>query len=100
MKVYISGPISSDPDHAEKFAAAYVDLVNKGHKPINPVDTGRELKEKMGREPTWEDYMRACIKALMDCDAICMLPDWSDSRGACFEFDLATKLNFQHIDLV
>ena len=100
MKVYISGSISKDPDHAGKFAAAFERLEKAGHAPVNPVAIGKVLKYKMGREPEWTDYMRACIKGMMDCDAICMLPNWSDSRGACFEFDLATKLNFQHIDLV
>ena len=97
MKVYISGPISSDPDHAEKFAAAFVDLVNKGHKPINPVDIGRELKERMGREPEWTDYMRACIKGMMDCDGIHFLDGWRDSKGAVLEAIIARALDFKRV---
>jgi hypothetical protein len=95
MTVYISGPISNDPDHAEKFAVAFVDLIGKGHTPINPVYIGRELKAQMGREPTWEDYMRECIKALCDCDAICMLPGWNGSKGALMEHAIAFRLGIQ-----
>jgi nucleoside 2-deoxyribosyltransferase len=94
MKVYISGPITNDPDHAEKFAAAFIDLYSQGHDPVSPVDIGRELKASMGREPTRYEYMRADIKAMMDCDAICMLPGFNDSWGAKIELWIAHNLHF------
>jgi nucleoside 2-deoxyribosyltransferase len=99
MTVYISGPITTDPEHAEKFAAAFATLSAQGHAPINPVDIGRALKLKMGREPTRYEYMREDIKAMMGCDAICILPDWIDSWGACIELELANRLHFEHVHL-
>ena len=99
MRVYISGPISSDPDYAEKFAAAFERLEKAGYDPVNPVAIGKVLKYKMGREPTWEDYMRACIKGLMDCDAIFMLGGGLKSDGAKLELQLAEELNMKRITL-
>jgi len=97
MKVYISGPITNDPYHAAKFASAYKYLSNLGHTPVNPVDIGRALKETLGREPYWEDYMRSCIKAMMDCDAIHLLPGWHNSRGAIFEDFTARCIGFKRV---
>jgi nucleoside 2-deoxyribosyltransferase len=42
--------------------------------------------------PTWLDWMRADLKALLDCDRVLMLPGWEDSRGACVERRLAEDL--------
>lgn len=98
MTVYISGPITNDPDHAEKFAAAFEKLEKAGHDPVNPVCIGLNLKNKLGREPTRYEYMREDIKAMMNCDAIYVLPGWIDSWGACIEIELANKLHFEHIN--
>ncbi len=97
MKVYISGSIANDPNHETKFAAASTILSNQGHNPVNPVDIGRSLKETMGREPTRYEYMRADIKAMMDCDAICMLPGWVESWGAKIELWIAHNLHFENV---
>jgi hypothetical protein len=99
VKVYISGPIEKDPDHAEKFAAAFVEISRAGHNPVSPVDTGRALKYRMGREPTWQEYMREDIKALMDCDGIFMLDGWNRSKGARVEKELAEELEIKQITL-
>ena len=98
MRVYISGPMEKDPGHVEKFAAAFVALARAGHAPVSPVDIGRALKYRMGREPTRYEYMRADIKAMMDCDTICMLAGWNKSWGAKIELWIANKLHFEHAD--
>ena len=99
MRVYISGAISKDPDHAEKFAAAFVALEKMGHDPVNPVCIGLNLKNKLGREPTRYEYMRHDIKAMMACDGICMLPGWTKSWGAIIEQYLASKIGIKRIEL-
>jgi nucleoside 2-deoxyribosyltransferase len=45
-----------------------------------------------GSRPTWLDYMRADIKALVDCDSVLILPGWEESRGARVERMLAEAL--------
>jgi len=99
MRVYISGPITGVPDHAKKFAVAFAALAKAGHDPVNPVDIERMLKYLMGREPTWEEYMREDIKALTDCDGIYMLDGWEESRGAQFEAHVAKRLGIKRITL-
>lgn len=46
-------------------------------------------------DKSWHSYMREDIKALCDCDAIYMLANWRDSRGARIEFEIA-----DHLELV
>lgn len=99
MTVYISGPITNNPHYDDDFADAYIHLHNLGHNPVNPVDIGGELKRKMGREPTWAEYMREDIKALMDCDGIFMLPGWMESRGASAEVLIAKLVDIKTINL-
>jgi hypothetical protein len=57
---------------------------------VNPAKI--ETKDK-----SWEGFMRADIKALMDCDTICLLPGWATSRGAKIELYLAEKLGMEVI---
>lgn len=41
----------------------------------------------------WEDYMCIYLHLLKQCDAIFMLPDWKESKGACVEHETAIKMN-------
>jgi hypothetical protein len=45
-----------------------------------------------GTGASWADYMRPNIKALVDCDAILMLPGWESSDVAKLEYHIADKL--------
>ena len=97
MRVYISGAITGVPDHAEKFKAAFVALVKQGYIPVNPLTLGEALKYKLGREPTWHEYMREDIKALTDCDGILMLDGWENSSGARLEEHISYRLGIKQI---
>ena len=99
MKVYISGPITDDTDHADKFARAFMLLAKARHEPVSPVLIGRELKYRMRRDPTWEEYMREDIKALVGCDGIFMLDGWEASSGARLEEHIAMRLDIKRIEL-
>lgn len=67
------------------------ELTAKGYEVINP------MKLNHDHDKTWENYMRVCIKALCDCDAIYVMKNHFDSRGAIIEVDLAIKLK---LDLI
>jgi hypothetical protein len=87
MTIYISGAITGQPDGNKRlFNYAEAQIVAAGHKAINP------HKVCEGITGEWSDYMRACIKALMDADAILLLPEWENSRGAKIEMMLAVNL--------
>jgi len=94
MKIYISGPISNDPFHAESFDKAEEYLKHLGFEVINPLDIkDKEFKGPDKDHQLWTYYMRESIKLLMGCDQIYMLEGWKASRGAKIEHELALNLS-------
>ena len=87
MKVYIAGKVSGLPKGETfiKFAQAEYWLRQQGHETVNPL---RLCLSSW----TWEQCMRVCIPELMKCDAICLLHDWAESRGAVWEYHDAQML--------
>lgn len=79
-KIYISGKITGlTPEEA-------FNLFNNAAMTI-PHD----------HDKTWLNYMRNDLKALLDCDAVFMLYNWKDSKGAKVEHDLAESLGLEII---
>lgn len=88
-KVYISGKISGLGDlNRAKFDEAEARIRSYGFDPVNP-------HKILPANPslTWVDYMRADIKALMDCHMVAVLNDWRFSKGAIIEVKLALSLD-------
>ncbi len=83
MKIYISGAITGLPFNEAKnnFEAMAAIIEHSGNEPINPFDVG--LPE--GEEHTWEEYMLADMPHLFAADAIYMLNNWQQSKGARIE---------------
>jgi hypothetical protein len=98
-KVYISGPITGVKDYISNFADAEAELAGLGYEPVNPVTIGMELAEKLGREPTQEEYMEADLAALEACDEIMLLDGWENSKGARIEWEQAKKLGIPPVYL-
>lgn len=94
MIIYISGPITGIANAKENFSQAYKILAQKypEAKIINPFNLHPENDEK-----TWVQYMRADIKALMDCTHIYCLKGSVASTGACIEQNLAEDLGIIEI---
>lgn len=93
-KVYISGPITGiDFGNRFAFSCAHCALALCGYEVVDPSEV------QLDDEATWSDYMRADLKLLLDCDYICMLDDWEDSKGARIERELAENLGIEEIDL-
>lgn len=90
-KIYIAGKVSGLPIHevTMKFGTAQKKLENKGYEVINPLAVVNDW------DTDWNTAMRKCIAALTDCDAICLLPDWKESKGARIENSIA-----QHLELI
>lgn len=92
MKVYLSGPMTGLPQsNYPAFDAAAASLRAIGYDVVNPADIGREIGDGL----EWSQYMRPCIAALVQCDAVVMLPGWHESRGAMIERDIALALGMQ-----
>jgi nucleoside 2-deoxyribosyltransferase len=89
-KIYISGKISGIEQEAEKlFAQAEELLTNQGFDVVNP------FKLEHNHDKTWLSYMRVCIQALCGCDAIYILKNHVDSKGALIEIDIAIRLGLE-----
>jgi hypothetical protein len=96
-KIYISGPISTHPTgNIELFAAEAIKIRQGGNIAVNP----HEVCSGVKKNAPWADFMREDIKAMMDCDAILMLPGWGASRGAKVEYDLARAIGMEIYHLI
>lgn len=93
--IYISGKISGlHITQAEAhFMNAEIDLMYLGYENIiNPM-------KLVPYDPnlTWHDYMVKDIGALLKCDAIFMLKNWGQSKGARVERAIAIELGLEII---
>lgn len=88
MKIYITGKVTGEKiaECTMKFGEAQKKLEDLGHEAINPLAVVNNWKA------TWQEAMRLCIKALMDADAILVLPCAEYSQGAASELRLAADL--------
>lgn|GEM_PF-1136784 len=93
-KVYIAGAVTG-LDYNEvvkKFNEAEERLLDQRYIVINPVKI-------VPPGTDWDKSIRICIKALMGCDAIALLPGFSNSKGALLEYNIAKELDFTKIFL-
>jgi len=96
MSLYLAGPMTGITDkHGNSthnypaFHAAAADLRARGHTVVSPA----ELHPHAVTNPqTWEDYMRADLRALLGTDAVVVLPGWEHSKGARLEVTIAKTL--------
>lgn len=78
-RIYIAGPITGVEGYQDRFERAEEILKAAGHEPVSPIADG--LVPGAG----YRVYINRGIQLLMDCDAICLLPGWTGSRGAMLE---------------
>ena len=94
-RIYISGRISGLPyeEARAKFDAAEIYLLTHGW-----VDIANPMRCKIfKRKDEWAWQMGACLMMLLRCEAIYMLRDWNDSRGARIEHAVARELGIEII---
>lgn len=83
MIVYLSGPITNEPNYKENFKAAETEL-SKMVTVINPAKIGERIKSL-----TYDEILSIDIKILSHCDAIYLLRGWENSNGALAELSYA-----------
>lgn len=90
MIVYIAGKVSGMEMQARVFfKRAEIKLLLQGHDVINPMELEHD------HDKTWQSYMRECISAMMRADALYLLPNWRESKGARIEVQLAHNLGIK-----
>ena len=84
MKIYISGPISSDEWYVRHFEKAESYLKDMGYETVNPVT-------KVGDDPgmTYKECIDKDMRLLAECEGIFMLKGWQRSNGARLEHTYA-----------
>tara|TARA_Y100000310_G_C20553780_1_gene749479 strand:- start:23 stop:346 length:324 start_codon:yes stop_codon:yes gene_type:complete len=84
VKVYLSGPISDNPEAVELFEEGEQDVLLWAEEVLNPMVLG-EVEE-------WPLVMREAITLMLEADAVYMLRGWGASKGAILERFLAQEL--------
>ncbi len=95
MRLYLSGPISSDPHYERKFKAAALKLEARGYDVINPA----ELTKTIGTSFTYDEIMQLDLDILIKCDALVQLRGWGKSRGANIEYGFALAADKLILDM-
>lgn len=94
-RVYIAGKVTGQNriDCLQKFQAAENLIRTKGnYEIINPM--------KLVPEGTsWKMAMKICLRALITCDTLYVLPDWHESNGARLEMDIAIALELEILNI-
>ena len=96
--IYLSAKITGTSEYNDRFSAAEDRRIAEGYVVLNPVRTGKWLERYLEPEkPTWVQYMKYAIAAMMEADYIYMLRGWNQSKGARLEHFLAGVLNYNII---
>ena len=97
MKIYLSGPMKGYPEsNFPAFHATAAALRAKGLEVINPAEIEPGVPQPPEGSPEWGDFYNAClradIRALVDCQAIALMPGWEHSSGAHLELHIAHRV--------
>ena len=105
-KIYLAGPITSEPNYRENFADGVEELrkFSKGCKVVNPAEFFEGPAWKIafrvfGKKFFYPYILRRCIGKLSRCDSIALLPGWSESPGAIAEYFFAYACEYDSIYL-
>ena len=94
-KIYLSGPMTGIADlNFPAFNTAAKELRGLGYEVVNPAEINPDSSL------SWEQCMRADVKALCDCDVIVLMSGWENSRGAHLEVHIAHRLGIKVRNLV
>lgn len=86
MKLYLAGPMSGYDDlNYPAFNTAAAELREAGHQVINP-------SENWNPSGLWDEWLRISLRQVLSVEAIAVLPDWEESKGARLEVHVAKEL--------
>lgn len=88
-KIYIAGKVTGEPiaECTMKFGTAQNAIEALGFEAINPLEVVGDWNTP------WNEAMKKCISAMIECEAVVLLPDWIDSKGAKLENQIANSFD-------
>ena len=93
-RIYVAGPMTGLDEHNfAAFHTAAKRLRQAGWDVVNPAENF-EGRTDLPRE----QYIRADVMMLANCDVVAMLPGWQESCGAKLEYLLATEMGMDVLD--
>lgn len=84
QKIYLAGKITGDQNYKCKFGSAAGELRRLGYSVMNPAMLPDGFE--------YDEYMHVCKAMIEVCDTVVLLPDWTDSDGAKFEYGHASAI--------
>ena len=94
-KIYIAGPITGREKEAEIQFKQTADQLRDAYPNttiVNPMALDHNHDKK------WQSYISVCIKELITCDTIYLLPNWEQSPGTIIEVLIAKRMGILLID--
>lgn len=90
-RIYIAGKITGRPigEAVLEFRRAAEVFKSAGYEVINPMELPHD------HDKSWKSYMKECIAALVTCDEIALMENYTSSDGARLELEIAIRLNFE-----
>ena len=96
--IYLSGKITGDPKYLEKFAivAHELRITYPQATVFNPAYEFSEIANELYKSGADEEtqhriLVKMCLKMLKEYEAIALMPDWVESRGAAAELNAALE---------
>lgn len=90
-KIYVAGPMTGLPDfNHPAFNVTAMMLRAAGREVRCPTEIDGGSQDK-----SWDFYMRAALRMLLDCEEVVLLRGWENSRGACLEHAVAQALGMR-----
>ena len=87
-RLYLAGSIAGNKTYKRDFSRAYWLLKNAGFVVENPIEFCNE-------EWDWQECMRKCIRVLSKQNAIAVIGDVSNSKGAMLELEIGKALGME-----
>ena len=86
--IYLTGPISSEPDYKRVFALAHRLFAYEGYAVINPAKIVLNWADAMPENECWAGYLcydLNILRHIADHAIMVRLPNWGRSKGSCLE---------------
>jgi nucleoside 2-deoxyribosyltransferase len=100
MRVYIAGPMSGIIDNNfPMFDKAKEILEGQGWEVVSPADNSRPYVERGEWPAKRDEIIRWDINAVVNADAVGVLPRWDKSEGAKVEVEIARWLRKPIFDI-